>query len=79
MTFHPLHLETVLYVSPIGEPVRSALVLKADVTYGHHLIAIGRRRFHADARDVRAFPGWRREREMRAMEEAEALADAAEL
>lgn len=58
----PLHLETVLHVPPDGEPTRSATMLRARISPDHHLVAIDRRVFHADARDVYPFPNWREER-----------------
>ena len=70
--WHPIHLETVLYVAPDElTPTLTGTILRPDVLPGHHLTAVGRRIFHADGRDVYPYPDWRAERETRAMENAE--------
>lgn len=67
--FH--HLEEILYRPPNGEPLRSGRMIRAEVRPDHHRIAIGRRIFDADIRDVFPMPGWKREREQMAIEDAE--------
>jgi len=70
----PLHLEEILYRTPDGSaPVLTGTMLRREARPDCHLIAVGRRNFYADVRDVFPVPGWRAEREMREQEQAEDL------
>lgn len=62
--------------SPDGRPIRGGIVSRPNVSPGHHQIALGSRLIVADDRDVFPGPGWKKEREQIAIEEAWAAADA---
>jgi hypothetical protein len=64
----PQHLEEILYRPPNGGHVRTGCLLLRDVRPDHHLVAVGRRSFPADSRDVFPAPGWKRERELMSIE-----------
>lgn len=67
----PQHLEEILYRPPDGGHIRTGCCILREVRPDHHLVAVGRRNFHADSRDVFPSPGWKRERELMAIEEEE--------
>ena len=68
----PVWGEDIIYRPPDGRPIRGGVVTRPNVSPGQHQIALGHRLIIADARDVFPGPGWKREREMIALEETEA-------
>jgi hypothetical protein len=65
----PLHLEEIYYRPPDGGHVRTGRCLIGQARPDRHLVAVGRRTWLADARDVFPREDWQRERELTAMEE----------
>ena len=74
----PVWGEDIIYRPPDGRPIRGAVVSRPNVEPGHHQIALGSRLIVADARDVFPGPGWKKEREQIAIEDAEAAEEEAE-
>lgn len=71
----PVWGEDIIYRPPDGRPIRGGIVTRPNVRPGHHQIALGHRLILADVRDVFPSPGWKREREQIAIEEADESVD----